>query len=160
MKKTILILAAILMMAGYTNQIFAQSTVTGTTAGAKIIVPLTLSQTSVLHMGTMSVLASTPGTCILSTTNTRTTTGGVQLSTMAPLSTNAAYHVIGEPLYDYAIVLPATVIVIAGGGQTMSINTLKARPVSKAVDGLIGSLSGTGTDDFSVGGTLHVSAAQ
>ena len=164
MKKSLILFAAIVMMAGFTTKVMAQATVTGTTAGAKIIVPLALTQTAVLHMGTMSVLAGTAGTCILSTNNIRTTggAGGVTLSAMNPPSTNAAYHVVGEPLYDYAITLPASINVSNGTpADDMLINALTTKCLSESSDGLIGTLLAVdGDDDFTVGGTLNVAAGQ
>jgi len=159
MKKTILLIALIVMMTGFTSRIFAQATVTGTTAGAVIVTPISLTETAVLHFGTMSVLAATPGTCVLSTQGVRTATGGVNLSAAAPTSTNAAYNVGGNGLATYAITLPAT-ITVTSGGNNMTINNLLARTASAGADGLTGTLTGGGTDSFTVGGTLVVPAAQ
>ncbi len=150
------------MIAGFASRTMAQSTVTGTTAGAVIITPIALTEVTPLHFGVMSVLAGTPGTCVLSTQGVRTATGGVNLSAQAPVATNAVYTVAGQLNTTYAITLPATITVTEtiGGIQTMTIGTLLARTTSAGVDGLTGTLSGGGTDGFTVGGTLTVAAAQ
>jgi len=158
MKKTILLIAVIAMMTGFTSRIFAQATVIGTTAGAVLVTPITLNETAPLHFGTMSVLATLAGTCDLSTTGTRTATGGVNLSALAPAATNAAYTVGGNPSATYAITLPAT-ITVTSGTDNMTI-TPTARTVSAGVDGLTGTLDGGGADSFTIGGSLAVPAAQ
>ena len=158
-----IIFAAIVLMAGLTTNLMAQtsSTVTGTTSGAKLIVPMVLTQTAVMHFGTVNVLAGAGGTVALSTANVRSVVGGVALSVVAPLSTNAAYNVTGTLSTTFAIVLPATITVTrVGGAQTMTIGTLVARCASTGADGLIGTLSALGADNFTVGGTLTVAAAQ
>jgi len=161
MKKSILIFVAIVLMAGFSTTVLAQSTVTGTTAGAKIITPISLTETAVLNFGTMSVLAGTPGTCLLSTAGVRTQTGGVNLSVQAPAAANAAYSVGGAVSTAYAITLPSTITVTkAVTLETMTIGTLLAHTVSSGVDGLTGTLSVGGTDSFTVGGTLSVAAGQ
>ena len=149
------------MIAGFSATISAQSTVTGTTAAASIITPISLTETAVLNFGTMSVLAGTPGTCVLSTAGVRSQTGGVNLSVQAPVATNAAYTVGGAVSTTYAITLPATITVTkAVTLETMTIGTLLAHTASSGVDGLTGTLSGGGADSFTVGGTLSVAAAQ
>ena len=161
MKKILIV--AIILMAGLTTNLMAQtsSTVTGTTAGAKLIVPMVLTQTAVMHFGTVNVLAGAGGSVTLSTANVRSVVGGVALSVVAPLSTNAAYNVTGTLSTTYAIVLPATITVTrAGNIETMTIGSLVARCASTGADGLIGTLSALGADNFTVGGTLAIGAAQ
>jgi hypothetical protein len=162
MKKSILIFVAIVMMAGFSNSVMAQvgATVTGTTAGAVIISPITLSEDAPLHFGVMAVSGAL-GTCVLTTGGTRSATGGVNLSAQAPLATNAAYTVGGQLSTTYAITLPASILVThTNTVNTMTINTLKAKTLSAGVDGLTGTLSGTGADSFTVGGSLNVIATQ
>lgn len=156
-----MIFAAILMIAGFSNKVMAQAT-KNTAAGAVIITPISITETSALHFGVMAVLAGTPGTAVLSTQGVRTATGGVNLSAQTPAATNAAYDVTGQASTTYAITLPATITVTetVGGLETMTIDNLLARTASAAADGLTGTLDGGGADDFTVGGTLNVPAAQ
>ena len=166
MKKSFVIIAAIIMMVGFTSRVMAQtsSTVTGTAAGAKLIVPMMLSEVSPLHFGTINVLVGAGGTCILpSNSTTRSFTGGVAASAVAPLATNAAYTVTGTMNATYALTLPATITVTetVGAAATMTIGALKARFVGNpGADAVVSTLSGTGTDSFTVGGTLTILAAQ
>jgi hypothetical protein len=158
MKKVLILFVAVSMIAGYSTKVMAQAT-ENTAAAAKIVTPLSITETSSLHFGTMAVLAGTPGTCVLSTQGARTQTGGVNLSIQAPSASNAAYNVAGAVNTTYAITLPAT-ITVTSGTESMTINSILARTVSAGVDGLTGTLSASGSDSFTVGGTLNVSAGQ
>jgi hypothetical protein len=61
----------------------------------------------------------------------------------------------------YALTLPLTITVTRGSGtETMSIGTLLARFNGAGADAVTSTLSGTGTDSFTVGGTLAVAAGQ
>lgn len=123
-----------------------------TTAGANIVAPLTLAETSDLHFGTLSV-NNNPGTVILSPANVRTATGGVSLSSATPLHRVASYAVTGQGTLTYAISLP-TNISIQRGANSMVVNAFTTNK-----PGNIGTLSG-GTDSFTVGATLQVTASQ
>jgi hypothetical protein len=153
MKKLFLLFTAIILIAGFSTRVMAQAT-ENTAAGAVIITPIAISETAALHFGVMSVLAGTPGTCVLSTLGVRTQTGGVNLSAQAPAATNAAYDVSGQASTTFAITLPATITVTrVGFSETMTIGTLLARTASAGADGLTGTLDGSGADSFTVGGT-------
>jgi hypothetical protein len=158
MKKVILFIAVIVMIAGFSSNLNAQSTQSAS-AAANIVIPIDLTKTADLHFGTMAVLAGTPGTCILSTANVRTATGGVNLSVQAPTSSNAAFSVAGANNTIYDITLPAT-ITVANGAASMIIGTLKAKCASNVADGVQGTLSAGGADTFTIGGTLNVAAGQ
>ena len=157
MKKVVVIIAAIVLFAGSTK-VMAQAT-ENTAAAAKIVTPISITETSSLHFGTMAILAGTPGTCVLSTQGVRTQTGGVNLSVQAPTASNAAYNVSGAVNTTYSITLPAS-ITVTSGPSSMTINALLARTASAGSDGLTGTLSAGGTDSFTVGGTLNVSQGQ
>jgi hypothetical protein len=164
MKKLLVFLAAIVMMAGISSNVSAQTsaTVTGTTAGAVLIVPMTLTQTSPLHFGTINVLAGLGGTVILSTANVRTPSANLALSPVAPVSTNAAYNVTGTYNTTYALTLPATITVThtITPASTMTIGALTARFFGAGADAITSILSASGTDSFTVGGTLTIAPAQ
>jgi hypothetical protein len=164
MKRSIKLFAAIVLMAGFSTTLMAQTsaTVTGTAAGVKLIVPMTITQIAPLHFGTINLMANAGGSVILTTGNTRTPTT-VVLSTVAPVSSNASFDVTGTINSSYAVQLPATITVTRtlGGTETMSIGSLKVLCTSNgATDGLIGTLSATGTDHFVIGGTLTISNPQ
>jgi hypothetical protein len=149
------------MMAGFSANLNAQAT-ENTSAAANIVTPIAISETSSLHFGTMAVLAGTGGTCVLSTQGVRSQTGGVNLSVQTPSASNAAYNVSGAINTTYAITLPASITVTESllNTATMVIDGLKARPASAGQDVLTGTLSNSGTDSFTIGGTLNVAGGQ
>lgn len=132
-----------------------QAQTENTDAFANIVTPITIAETRSLHFGTMSVSA-TAGTCILASAGTRTQTGGVTLTNFTPTATSAAYTVTGSANLAYTIALPvASVTVTRSGGETMTITAFTS---SKA--GNASTLSGSGSDNFTVGGTLNVGGSQ
>ena len=153
-------LAAILLITGFTTNVMAQGTVTGTTAGANILEPITLTKNEVLNFGSMSVAIAIGGTCVLSTQGNRSATGGVSISPICPSATKAAFTVTGSPATaTYVIMLPGTITVTNGTPAQDMLITPVARASAAVVDGTTGTLSG-GSDTFTVGGTLNVAAAQ
>jgi hypothetical protein len=165
MRKFTLFFSAILLIAAFTGTVTAQTsaTVAATSAGAKLIVPMTLTETSPLHFGTINVLTGTGGTCILPSNSTvRVFSAGLAASAVAPVATNAAYNVTGTMNATYALTLPATITVTetTGTSATMTISSLTARFNGAGADAVTSTMSATGTDSFTLGGTLTVAAAQ
>ena len=165
MKKVVFYFGMVVIsIALFTTTSVAQTsaTVAATAAGAKLIVPMTLTQTAPLHFGTINILTGAGGTVELpSNSATRVFSAGVVASTVAPVATNAAYNVTGTNSATYALTLPATVVVTATvGTATMTISALTARFNGAVADAVVSTLSATGTDNFTVGGTLTVTAAQ
>jgi hypothetical protein len=162
MKKSLMIIAAVVMMAVITTKSMAQVT-ENTDAGAKILTALSIAEDLPMHFGTMGVLAGTGGTCKVSTAGVRSATAGVTLSALAPLFSLATYTVTGEPLYTYAIELPSTITVTHTNTiNTMTIGTLLAKSTSgtesHTATGTLEDI--VGTESFTVGGTLTVAAGQ
>ena len=161
-----MIFVAIVMMAGFSSTVVAQTSATETTAaGAQLIVPMTLTETSPLHFGTITLTDASGGSVILSTANARTFTGGVSTTAVSPTSTNAAYDVTGTYNETYALTLPATITVTetVGTTATMTISDLTVLFNGGSEETAVGAtstLSASGTDNFSVGGTLTVAADQ
>ena len=165
MKKNLLSLTAILALGFFTCNVEAQTSakVTGTAASAKLIKPMTLVETSPLHFGTINVLTFAGGTVVLpSNSIARVFSAGVASGIVAPQPTNAAYNVTGTKNVTYALFLPSTITVTESidATETMTISDLKARFNGKNVDAVVSTLSATGTDSFTVGGTLAVKAGQ
>lgn len=164
MKKSIFTIATIILLVGFTTNTFAQTsaTVTGTTAGAKLIKPMTLTQISPLHFGTINVLTGAGGTVTLPSNSTdRVFSAGVAVSSVAPIATNAAYSVTGTKNVTYSLTLPTTITVTETlTTATMTISALTARFNDAGADAVTSTLSATGTDSFTVGGTLTVGASQ
>lgn len=135
--------------------LFAQTE--NTSVYANLVNPISITETRLLHFGTISVSASNPGTCIVAPAGTRTATGGVVLANVSPTATSAAYTVTGTANLTYSITLPSTNVTATrnGGAETLTVNTFTS---SKA--GNIGVLSGSASDTFTVGATLQVTAGQ
>jgi hypothetical protein len=162
MKKLILSILAIVLIAGFSNNLMAQTSDTeNTNAGAVLIVAMTLSETAPLHFGS-NVLTSTSGGTVLlpSNSTTREYTGNVATSAATPVATNAAYTVAGTGLETYAITLPTTTTVthttITEGVYTMDITLMKAYVASAEGEAVTGTLDASGADSFTLGGTLTV----
>ncbi|MFA5973731.1 MAG: DUF4402 domain-containing protein [Lentimicrobiaceae bacterium] len=166
MKKSLIIIAAIFMMAGLTSRVMAQTSATeNTAAGAVLIVAMGLTETAPLHFGSMVLTSALGGTCLLpSNSTTRDFTGGVATSAANPVATNAAYNVTGTGLETYALTLPASTTVthtsIASGVYMMAITSMTARFNGAGSDAVTSALVAAGTDSFTVGGTLTIQAAQ
>jgi len=162
MKKVLTVLFALIVIFGLIPNASSQVTET-TTAGARILTPLTIVEDLAMHFGTMGVQAGTGGTCVVSTDGVRSATDGVTLSALAPLFSLATYTVTGEPLFTYAITLPSSITVThTNTSNSMTINSLLAKSTSgsesHSATGTL--LVGTGTESFTVGGTLNVDAGQ
>ncbi len=162
MKKTLIIFAAVIMMAGLTTRSIAQVT-ENINAGAKILTALSIAENLPMHFGTMGVLAGTGGTCLVTTAGVRSATSGVTLSALTPLFSLATCTVTGEPLYTYSITLPSSITIThTNTVNTMVIGTLLAKSTSgtesHTATGTL--IAGAGTESFTIGGTLTVSAAQ
>lgn len=166
MKKLVLKFLAITMIVGFSANLLAQTSATETTtAGAVLITAMTITETAPMHFGSNVLTNAMGGTVVLpSNSTTRTYTGGVATSAATPVATNAAYNVTGTGLETYAITLPASTTVthtsIAVGVNTMDITLMTARFNGAPADATTSTLSATGTDSFTLGGTLTVNANQ
>lgn len=166
MKRSFLILAAILMIAGFSTNVLAQTSATdNVSAGAVLIVALTLTETAPMHFGSNVLTTTAGGTVVLPSNSTdRTYSGGVATSPATPVATNAAYNVAGTALETYAITLPESTTVThttaTEGLRTMAITLMNARFSGAGADAITSTLSATGTDSFTLGGTLTVGADQ
>jgi hypothetical protein len=161
-KKYIKLLSAIVLIAGFTTSIMAQATV-NSTAGVNILTPLSISEAFSMNFGTIGVQNETGGTVVITTTGVRSATDGVTLSGLAPFFSLATFIVTGEPLYTYSITLPGTItITLADNSTSMTISSLLAKSASgiesNSATGTL--LADTGSESFTVGGTLTVEAAQ
>ncbi len=166
MRKLIL-LTAVALLVVVSSKSFAQTsaTATGTSAGAVLIKPMTISKTADLHFGSINVLTGVAGTVTLpSNSTTRSFSGGVVASTISPTATNAAFSITGTQNEGYALTIPASITVTEtiGSTATMIIDALSVRFANESGDtsSYTSQLSGTGTSGFTLGGTLNVGASQ
>ncbi len=146
---------------------FAQSNVMTATAKAEIRLPLVIIDDPLVPAGTNALnfgivnTGTALGTVVLSTQNAATVTGGVTLSSGAGTSV-ASFDISGSAAKTYALTITTPSVSITGpaGSTPMTVDNFLTRPVSKGSDALTGTLSASGTDKFTVGGTLHVAASQ
>lgn len=154
-----MIMAAIIFMAGLSLSVSAQTTET-TEAGAKIVQALTLTENAALHFGTMTV-PSGDVEVTLSTTGVLTATvpANITLLSQTPIAQNAVYTVGGTTGSTYVITLPAGAIQISSGAHSMDVSNFTAKTASVG-DGTSGDLGILGIDTFVVGATLELSNDQ
>lgn len=136
-------------------------------AAAEIIAPFTITDNSglaggtTLNFGRMTISPTLSGTCVLSTANVRTLSGG--LSEVASTTTTASFAVSGKPGATYAITLPVSLDIVSttNPAEKMTVNSFRALPVSSSTgDAVVGTLDLAGADSFTIGATLNVDANQ
>jgi hypothetical protein len=154
MKKTTTLCAAIFAIAALSTTVKAQ-TVT-TTAGANIVEAITLTEDAPLHFGTMTV-PTTAATVTIDDAGIMSSAGSVTLlPTQAPFKSQASYTVNGAPNATYAITLPTSTIISDGTpADNMIVDAFTC-----SASALVGALSFSGSDNFSLGATLHLANAQ
>ncbi len=173
MKKSIIIIAAILM-AGFSTKVMAQtangtgSQTEATLSKAVIITPIAISHTGELNFGTMAVLnGTTGGTCTMSPIGAdRTTTGDVNLSGGG--ASVPTFTVTGQASTNFRVTLPAATFYISkigGDGsalQKMLVSTLKVsmdgttEVAANLATGQIGATNKT----FTLGATIAAAPGQ
>jgi hypothetical protein len=152
MKKLNLLFAAFFMVASFSTSLMAQTE--NTAVGAKILTAMTITETSAMHFGTMTVPTGAT-TVILATAGTVTVgSGATTLLAQAPTSTAAAYDITGDVNATYAITIDASTI-ITNGTDNMTVNNFVC-----SYAGLTSTLSALGADNFTVGATLNMIDAQ
>ena len=170
MKKTILIIGAIVMMAGFSTRVMAQThsaTITND-AVAELIVPMTLNKTAGLNFGTLNLGTGASGAVVLSTGGTSTPSGGVTLSSFKNRPSVATYKVTGTYSQTYALTIDNSITLTAAsvlaGVKTMTVSNLTVsytnKPTEAPANGSTSTLDATGIDSFKIGGTLTVDASQ
>ncbi len=129
---------------------------------AEICMGLTLTETHALDFGTMSVPTGAVNVQLSTSANRiASIPANIQLFSIAPFPANAAYTVVGYPGAAYAISLPPdNVVTITEGTTPMHVDGFIAKTASAGVDGLTGTLDGSGNDSFVVGGTLKLITGQ
>jgi hypothetical protein len=153
MKKVIIFLVAV---GGFAVSSFGQASVTANApATANIVTPLGITKTVDMNFGNIAVNANA-GTVILSTTNTRTVTGGITLPGTAGTVAAAQFSVTGQNGYTYSITMPSSALTLTrtSGSETMTVDTW----VNNV--GPTGTLSVSGAQTIIVGATLNVGGSQ
>jgi len=156
MKKTQKIFGAAVAMLIFAVNANAQSTATAN-ASATIVAPISISKTTDLNFGNLSVDA-TGGTVILSPSAAAIRTSGGAAGVSFPANTGvvsaATFVVTGEANFTYDLnVLNSGGIVITNGTDNMSVNNFSTSVASGTLDNL-------GTQTVYVGADLLVNGSQ
>jgi len=155
-------------MAGFSTTAMAQTSaeVTGTAAGAKMLLPMGLEVAGTLNFGTILITKTdVVGTVGLSTAKIPTySTSLAGLSSASSSIAIPTYSVTGTLNSSYLITLPDAIEVTnPTDSKTMTIDNFKAlsaHALVAGVDGLIATLDASGLDQFTVGATLNVEVGQ
>lgn len=119
-------------------------------AGAKIVAPLQISNSTALYFGTIAPSLTTADKVLVSPKGTKSC--GAELTCLTDDHTAAAFKVTGEADASYTIDLPSSITISNGAGAEMKVSDFSG---SKSAGTLV-----AGNDDFTVGGTLGVDANQ
>lgn len=152
-----LLTAAFILALG--NNAFGQAN-TNASASATIVAPISIQKTENLQFG--SAAAGTGGTVIIDPDGSRSKSGNVTLVNIGDVSA-AAFTVEGDAGREYVLTLPTDPIVItlAGGGDDMSIDGFASSLTGRGtLSGSLSTTGTTGTQDITVGATLHVKSGQ
>jgi hypothetical protein len=161
MKKLVITFGLIILITSFPNTVMTQTS-RSTDVGVSIVKGITITETTPLHFGTMSIPTSQVDV-ILTTSNSRISSSpsSINLLSQAPLSENATYTVAGSDATTYTISLPENgTVSISSGSDHMNVVDFIAHPASSGVDALTGTLNNSGIDSFNVGATLKLNNSQ
>lgn len=145
--KKIQLLAAVAAAAALAAPTYAVTA--DSSAGAEIVAPLQISNTTALYFGTIAPSLTSADTVVVAANGAKSC--GAELTCLTEDHTAAAFAVTGEADLSYGITLPTSVS-ISNGTQSMTVNAFSGSQTS-------GTLV-SGNDTFTVGGTLNVAANQ
>jgi len=146
--KTLKLIGLTAIVASFATSSFAADV--DADAGAKIIAPLQISNSTALYFGTIAPSLTNADQVVVSPAGAKSC--GAELTCLTDDHTAALFNVSGEADASYTIDLPSNIQIANGAGGTMDVNNF-----SGSKDG--GTLA-SGTDSFTVGGTLLVAANQ
>lgn len=142
----------------FSSSILAQQSVSASApTSTTIVAPIGITKTTSMTFGSFATGGA--GTLVMNPLAARSATGGVKLTNITGSPTAAAFAVTGQGSYGYDITLPASLTLTTaatGTNKTMIVNTFTS---SHAIIGK-GTLAAGGTDSFTVGATLNVTAGQ
>ncbi len=129
-----------------------QAATVAATVEAAIIQTISSTTRNGLGFGDISA-NSVPGTVVMTSSGTRTTTGGVTINS-ATAATPAAFDLEGMANASYAISLPTSVVLDDGAGSSMIVDGFTSSPVDAGV------LDSSGRQTLYVGASLNVGSNQ
>lgn len=167
MRKSIILFAAIFMMAVFSGKVMAQVTLAGNDAGATLVQVLTIANPIDLNFGEIGITAGVAGTVTMNTLGVRTPDAATTTIIATAPGTVAQFNLTGTPGAVYTILLPDDILVTtaAGAGDNdMLIDALTVK-VDAAGEALwvlptTGTLSGLGASTFLLGGRLNIALDQ
>lgn len=163
MKKITIIIAAIIMMAGFTTKSMAQlnsstsTTANPTAVAARVVSALTITESASLHFGTMT-RPTDISTVTVSAAGSRSKSGTVELLSQTPTFHQAGYTVAGDINAFYTINVPTTEVKIYDGVTHDNDMVVDSWTTTKNLNK--SQLSAAGADTFGVGATLNLAANQ
>ena len=146
--KLLTVISIVGLAAGLSGQAFAADV--SADAGAKIIAPLQISNSTALYFGTIAPSLTSADEVVVTPAGAKSC--GAELTCLTDDHTAAAFNVSGETDASYTIELPRSINITNGAGGSMVVDSFTG---SKSNGTLV-----SGADSFSVGGTLAVSANQ
>ena len=154
MKNLLLSIAAIAMIAFFSNNAMAQSETAD--CGAKILTAMAITETADMHFGTMTVPSTVAEVDLAVGGTVSIASGTLTLLAQTPTAHAAAYDITGDAAATYAITLPTngTVSITEGATPMQVIDFICS------YGGLTSTLDGSGDDNFTVGATLQLADAQ
>lgn len=155
MKNFTKLLALALVILGFSANSFGQGSATASSdASAKILSPISISNTVPLNFGTIGPIAAV-STVTVATNNNRT--GTAFLLSVAPAAVAGQFLISGTPNAAFSITLPSATTELKLTGQTsMTINS--SDWVSDL--GLASTIAGNGSRTLSIGATLNIGNMQ
>ena len=167
MKKLILSFVAIIMVAGLSSKVSAQTVTDMKTnhANASILSDIALTAVHPLEFG--AIIASTGGTVIVGTTDNRTKGVGSNVTlilTQGTPPTSGSYTVTGTGNVDYQISIPTTSFDVVNqtgtGGELMPVTAMTCSETYLSPGIYRSAFDSNGDGAFTVGGTLTVGSGQ
>lgn len=146
--KLLTVISIVSLAAGLSGQAFAADV--SADAGAKIIAPLQISNSTALYFGTIAPSLTSADEVVVTPAGAKSC--GAELTCLTDDHTAAAFNVSGEADASYTIELPRSINITNGAGGSMVVDSFAG---SKSNGTLV-----SGADSFTVGGTLAVSANQ
>ena len=147
--KKILFLAIVVL--GINVLSFGQSTANANIS-ATVIQPLTITKNIDMDFGNLAAGIAN-GTVVLTPSGSRSSTGGVILTSITGMPSAAQFDLTGAAGYTFSIVLPTTANV-KFGNNTMTVTNFTSTPTPT------GTLGVNGKQTLLVGATLNVNANQ
>jgi len=160
MKKIIVLLTVIGMMAVFTTTVTAQSTTDTKSNAAKAEVLSAIALTAVNPLEFGGFTPGTGGTVVVTSAGVRSKTDFVTLVTGTVTFTPASYTVTGTGLATYAITIPTASFNVVNTTDVVPHATMAVTAMECSYALLHSAFLAGGTDAFTVGGTLTVASGQ